>query len=197
MDGDHDSTPEVEAFDPATKRLRVAIAGASGFVGRAIRRELKDRFEIVALTRRASTSNRIEPDSDGVVWRTCDLFDDQSVSDAFADVDIVIYLVHSMSPQSRLTQGGFTDLDLVLAHNVRRAADRAGVRRIVFLGGLDADLDESRLSPHLASRREVGIVLRSAQDARPIARRTYVTSCKLQVASYELRAVARRALGAG
>ena len=123
---------------------------------------LKDHFDLVALTRRASSTDQVEPDSDGVVWRTCDLFDDQSVTAAFTDVDIVIYLVHSMSPQSRLTQGGFTDLDLVLAHNVRRAADRAGVRRIIFLGGLDADLDESRLSPHLASRREVGIVLRSA-----------------------------------
>ncbi len=148
-----------------SKRLRVAIAGASGFVGRAIRRELKDDFDIVALTRRASASSRNETDSEGVVWRTCDLFDDQSVSDAFTDVDIVIYLVHSMSPQSRLTQGGFIDLDLVLAHNVRRAADRAGVRRIVFLGGLDSDLDESRLSPHLASRREVGIVLKSGRAA--------------------------------
>ena len=146
-----------------SSRTRIAIAGASGFVGRALRRELADRFEIVALTRRASSPDGSEVDSDGVVWRTCDLFDVQSVESAFAGVDVVIYLVHSMSPQSRLNQAHFDDLDLVLADNVRRAADRAGVERIVFLGGLDADMDESRLSTHLASRREVGIVLGGAE----------------------------------
>ena len=163
MNPDQHSKDSTESVGANPSRIKVAIAGASGFVGRALRRELRDHFDLVALTRRASTPQSNEPDSDGVVWRTCDLFDDQSVTAAFADVDIVIYLVHSMSPQSRLTQGGFTDLDLVLAHNVSRAADRAGVRRIIFLGGLDADLDESRLSPHLASRREVGIVLDSAR----------------------------------
>ena len=116
----------------------------------------------MALTRRASSPGGSEVDSDGVSWRTCDLFDVQSVESAFAGVDVVIYLVHSMSPQSRLNQAHFDDLDLVLADNVRRAADRAGVERIVFLGGLDADMDESRLSKHLASRREVGIVLGGA-----------------------------------
>ena len=165
MDGDRDSELEAEAPEPGTKRQRVAIAGASGFVGRAIRRELKDRFEIVALTRRSSGSDKVEMDSEGVLWKTCDLFDEWDVSEALVDIDIVIYLVHSMSPQSRLTQGGFSDLDLVLAHNVRRAADRAGVSRIIFLGGLDADLDEGHLSAHLASRREVGIVLQSGKPS--------------------------------
>ena len=157
-----DESDSIATF-PGSRRPRVAIAGASGFVGRALRRELKDRFDIIALTRRASSPDRPEPDADGVSWRTCDLFDDRSLSEAFVDVDIVIYLVHSMSPQSRLTQASFSDLDLVLAHNVRRAADRAGVGRIVFLGGLDADLDEAKLSPHLASRREVGIVLKGGE----------------------------------
>ena len=67
MDGDHDSEPAAGASNPATKRLRVAIAGASGFVGRAIRRELKDRFEIVALTRRSSGSDTAELDAEGVL----------------------------------------------------------------------------------------------------------------------------------
>lgn len=137
----------------------MAIAGASGFVGRALRRELASRFDIVALTRRPSSSSRVEVDSDGVSWRACDLYDESSIAEAFAGVDVLVYLVHSMSPQSRLTQARFDDLDLVLAHNVRRAADRAGVSHVVFLGGLDAGLDDRHLSRHLTSRREVGIVL--------------------------------------
>lgn len=144
------------------RRVRVAIAGASGFVGRALRRELSRDFDVLALTRRPSNSDHPERDSDGVAWLSCDLFDETSVDAAFVGVDVVIYLVHSMSPQSRLTQARFDDLDLVLAQNVRRAADRAGVKRMVFLGGLDADLDDRELSRHLASRREVGEVLRES-----------------------------------
>ena len=147
------------------RRVRVAIAGASGFVGRALRRELARDFDVLALTRRPSSSNHPQRDSDGVAWRSCDLFDERNVDDAFTGIDVVVYLVHSMSPQSRLTQARFEDLDLVLAQNVRRAADRAGVKRIVFLGGLDAGLADSELSRHLASRREVGQVLQGADAA--------------------------------
>ncbi len=141
------------------RKTRVAIAGASGFVGRALRRALCRDFDVLALTRRPSAPDRTARDADGVEWRSCDLFDEETVVDAFAGVDVVIYLVHSMSPQSRLTQARFEDLDLVLAHNARRAADRAGVERVIFLGGLHAGLDEHELSRHLASRREVGQVL--------------------------------------
>ncbi|RPG13624.1 MAG: NAD-dependent epimerase/dehydratase family protein [Phycisphaera sp. TMED9] len=145
--------------DSEHPRLRVAIAGASGFVGRALRKKLAARFEVIGLTRRPSSSATTEPDSDGVEWRQCDLFDPESIEKAIAGADVVIYLVHSMSPQSRLTQARFDDLDLLLADNMRRAMDVAGTRHVVFLGGLGADQDPSILSRHLVSRQEVGAVL--------------------------------------
>ena len=145
--------------DSEHPRLRVAIAGASGFVGRALRKKLAARFEVIGLTRRPSSSATTEPDSDGVEWRQCDLFDPESIEKAIAWADVVIYLVHSMSPQSRLTQARFDDLDLLLADNMRRAMDVAGTRHVVFLGGLGADQDPSILSRHLVSRQEVGAVL--------------------------------------
>jgi len=64
-----------------------------------------------------------------------------------------IYLVHSMLPSARLTQASFEDLDLICADNFARAAKRAGVEQIVYLGGLLPQTEE--LSPHLASRLEV------------------------------------------
>lgn len=146
-------------IDETMRRPRIAIAGASGFVGRALRRRLADRFEVVALTRRPSQDAPAENDRDGVEWRQCDLFDSASIAAAIEGVDVVIYLVHSMSPQSRLTQARFDELDLVLADNMRRAMDAAGTAHIVFLGGLGAHLEESMLSRHLASRQEVGLVL--------------------------------------
>ena len=151
--------------DETTRRARIAIAGASGFVGRALRRRLADRFDLVALTRRPSNDASIATDEDGVEWRQCDLFDSASIATAIEDVDVVIYLVHSMSPQSRLTQARFDELDLVLADNMRRAMDAAGTSHIVFLGGLGAHQDESILSRHLVSRQEVGAVLGSGRAA--------------------------------
>jgi uncharacterized protein YbjT (DUF2867 family) len=59
-----------------------------------------------------------------------------------------------MLPSARLTQGRFQDLDLLLADNFGRAAARAGVGRIVYLGGL-VPREEAGLSAHLASRLEV------------------------------------------
>ena len=130
--------------------LTIAIAGAGGFVGRALRRELGRRFNIVALTRSLSRSPIEGEDEDGVTWRRCDLFDPDALADVLEDVDILIYLVHSMSPQSRLTQARFENLDLLLADNVRIATEKAGVRRIVYLGGLGKAEEGVKTSPNLS-----------------------------------------------
>ena len=138
---------------------KIAIAGAGGFVGRALRQELGNRFDIVALTRSLSRNPIEGTDEDGVSWRSCDLFDPDTLADVLKDVDILIYLVHSMSPQSRLTQARFENLDLLLADNVRIATEKAGVSRIVYLGGLGKANEGEQLSRHLESRREVGNTL--------------------------------------
>jgi hypothetical protein len=129
--------------------VRVAVAGATGFVGRALLPALADRAEVVGLCRREPPAGR-----DGVTWRRCDLFSLRETEAALAGVEVAYYLVHSMLPSARLTQGRFEDLDLLLADNFGRAAAQAGVRRIVYLGGL-LPHDDSALSAHLASRLEV------------------------------------------
>ena len=154
-----DQNSETPPTETPRRPMRVAIAGASGFVGLALRQRLAGSFDLVALTRRLSNPSSVTIDADGVEWRQCDLFDPDSIATAIDGVDLVIYLVHSMSPQSRLTQARFDDLDLVLADNMRRAMNRAGTSHIVFLGGLGAHQEPSMLSRHLVSRQEVGVVL--------------------------------------
>lgn len=130
----------------------VAIAGATGFVGEALRHALCDDFSVIGLTRspvRAEANAR----DDRVEWRHCDLFSLSAIETALAGVDVAIYLVHSMSPSARLVQGSFEDLDLLLADNFGRAARLAGVQQIVYLGGIIPE--ETRLSRHLESRLEV------------------------------------------
>ncbi len=103
------------------------------------------------------SDNRL--DETGVLWKRCDLFDPDDITRSLQDVDLLIYLVHSMSPQSRLTQARFDDLDLLLADNVRIATERAGVPHIAYLGGLGIDDGSVQRSRHLDSRYEVGQVL--------------------------------------
>lgn len=149
----------MDGEEKKSRRLRIAIAGASGFVGQALRDRLKDRCEIIALTRSETSITDRSTDHEGVQWRRCDLFDSDDITRSLEGVDLLIYLVHSMSPQSRLTQARFEDLDLLLADNVRIATERAGVRHIVYLGGLGVSDENVQRSRHLDSRYEVGQVL--------------------------------------
>jgi len=122
---------------PTPQKLTIGIAGASGFVGRSLISKLTDRHHVIGLTRRASM-----PPIQGV---TC-----------LAGCDVAVYLVHSMLPAARLTQGRFEDLDLLIADNFSRAAEQCGLKKIVYLGGL---IPEGELSRHLRSRNEVEIAL--------------------------------------
>lgn len=132
------------------KRPVVAVAGASGFVGSALLPALTGDFDVVALRRTPAT------ELPGVRWQRCDLFSLLQTERALEGADYAVYLVHSMLP-ARLTQARFEDMDFILADNFARAAARAGVKQILYLGGIIPD--DARLSRHLASRLEVERVL--------------------------------------
>lgn len=133
-------------------RARVVIAGASGFVGRALAPLLSESFHVVGLSRTPR-----EPGAGFDEYRACDLFSLKEAEEALRGAEYAVYLVHNMMPSARLTQGDFADLDVVCADNFARAAAAAGVKQIVFLGGLAPE--GHKLSKHLQSRREVEQVL--------------------------------------
>ncbi|MGB3542285.1 NAD-dependent epimerase/dehydratase family protein, partial [Rubrivirga sp.] len=138
---------------PDVGRTTVAIAGASGFVGTALRRALDDEYDLVGLTRSPNRAAR-KDEGDLTRWKHCDLYSPDDIEDGLEGAAVAVYLVHSMLPSARLTQGTFADLDLILADNFARAASRAGVKQIVYLSGL-LPKDKSDLSKHLRSRYEV------------------------------------------
>ena len=84
-----------------------------------------------------------------------DVLDAQSLEPALEGVHTAYYLVHSMG-----SAGSFEDQDRTAAKYFGDAAKKAGVRRIVYLGGLGDE--EEDLSAHLRSRHEVGHVLRES-----------------------------------
>ena len=131
--------------------MRIAIAGANGFVGRHLIDALlsQTNHQIVALTR-SSGARSLDA---RLTWQTCDLFSILQLEEALKGVDVAYYLVHSMSPNERLAQGTFEDFDLMLADNFARACRACGVRQIIYLGGIIPR--STKLSAHLASRLEV------------------------------------------
>ena len=129
---------------------KVLVAGASGFIGRAlIERLLQDEsLEIVGLSR-----SQLESHHPRLIWKKCDLYSLKDISLAMEGCTQAYYLVHSMLPSATLSQGAFYDYDLIMADNFVRAAERFKLEHIIYLGGMIPSTDD--LSWHLRSRLEV------------------------------------------
>ena len=126
--------------------MKAAVLGATGFVGRALVPELVRRGDEVA-----AVSRRPGPPSDGVRTFAADVTDERAVRRALDGAEVAFYLVHSLGSPD------FADVDRRAAASVVRAAEHAGVRQIVYLGGLGDDRPD--LSPHLRSRHETAQAL--------------------------------------
>jgi uncharacterized protein YbjT (DUF2867 family) len=127
--------------------MRVAIAGATGFIGSVLTSALvREGHDVTALTRRPADyagAGRAVP---------ADIDDAPSLRRALDGQDAAYYLVHSMAVRD------FAVRDRAGASAFAAAAAGAGLSQVIYLGGLGDDRDE--LSEHLRSRREVESVLR-------------------------------------
>lgn len=136
---------------------RVAIAGATGYIGgRLAPRLIADGYAVRCLVRSPDKlSGRTWVANPQLEVRQVDLADSSTLAAALAGCDAAFYLVHSMASAG----AGYASRDAHLAMQFAAAARQAGVKRLIYLGGLGetgADLSE-----HLASRREVEAALAS------------------------------------
>jgi uncharacterized protein YbjT (DUF2867 family) len=134
--------------------VRVLVTGATGYIGGRLIPELLARGHEVRALARTPAKLADRPWRDQVEVVRGDVFDPASLDRACEGMDAVHYLVHSMGGSG---DGDFASRDREAAANVRDAAARAGVQRLVYLGGLGDDAED--LSPHLRSRHEVGRTL--------------------------------------
>src|SRR4030095_11534543 len=132
----------------------ILLTGATGYIGGRLLRLLeKQGHRVRGLARRPKVLRQKADASTEVV--AGDLLDRSSLDTALRGIDAAYYLVHSMG-----SDGSFEEADRTAASNFGQAAKGAGVRRIIYLGGLGSD--EEGLSPHLRSRHEVGRILRES-----------------------------------
>ena len=141
-------------------RKTVLITGANGFIGRLLTQALLgEEVQLRCLVRKAGAA--LDKSIETVQG---DLLEPVTLPAVLAGVDTAYYLVHAMAGG----RAGFERRDREAAENFVRAAEKAGVRRVIYLGGLGETGDD--LSEHLKSRLEVADILRSGKFATTFLR---------------------------
>lgn len=137
-------------------RPLILVTGATGYVGgRLVPRLLQEEYRVRVMVRGGAQRLNGRPWSDQVDIAVGDVLDPQGLTVAMQGVEAAYYLIHSMRGNEE-----FGQRDIQAAQNFAQAAAAAGVKRIIYLGGL-GDPD-SELSEHLRSRQETGQALRQA-----------------------------------
>jgi len=159
----------------------ILLTGVTGYVGGRLAGRLEERGQRVrAMSRRPDHADHQTADTTESVYG--DALARESLDAAMAGVHTACYLIHSLGSGE-----DFEQLEQQAATNFADAAREAGVRRIVYLGGLG---DHPESSPHLRSRRRVGRILADAVPTIEFRASIIIGSGSL---SFELiRSLARR-----
>lgn len=131
----------------------ILVTGARGFIGSRLMDGLsKKGYTITGMSRKKIEQTK------NVKFVQADVFDVDSLTEAMRDIDTAFYLIHSMEGDS-VNWKDFSKRERIQATNFINAATKAGVKRIIYLGGLVND--SLALSRHMQSRKEVGEILAS------------------------------------
>ena len=141
------------------EKKRILVTGATGYIGgRLVPRLLASGYRVRCLARAPrKLADRPWADDPNVEIVAGDVADTEAVMEAMWGCEAAYYLIHSMMAAGDAYRRRDHDLALSFAN----AADRTGLGRIIYLGGLGETGDG--LSEHLSSRREVEKVLASGR----------------------------------
>ena len=171
---------------PATSRTNVLVTGVTGAIGAALAPRL------IAAGHRvrgfARDPARVAVAGLGDVVRG-DAVTGAGLAGALDGIDVAYFLIHSMESAAQTANGGFAAADRRAAAQFASAARAAGVRRVVYLGGLVPR--EPHLSPHLASRLEVEEALLGAAPEAVALRASIVIGARSRSFRFLVRLVER------
>ncbi len=131
--------------------MNILLTGATGYIGSKLKEKLlqDENVRLRLFVRNASKVKSSVASRVGVYEGST--FEKDSLRKALEGVDVAYYLIHSMG-----AKGDFEELDRISAENFREACIAAGVKRIIYLGGLGK---KETASKHLLSRIETGEIL--------------------------------------
>lgn len=131
----------------------ILVTGATGFIGSRLVQELSNRgYTLKAMSRRDLEGTK------NINFVKADVFNLEELYNALKGVHVAYYLLHSMEGSTGDWKE-FAKREKIQAQNFLKAATKAGVKRIIYLGGLVNETED--LSNHMKSRLEVGQILAS------------------------------------
>lgn len=138
------------------KKQTILLTGTTGYIGRRLKYQLLEdkTLQLKLLVRNASSLiDKVTKNTQIFEGST---FDKEVLAEAMQGVDVAYYLIHSLGHDN------YAELDRTSAKNFREAAIKAGVKKIIYLGGLGLINEDT--SEHLRSRIETGEVLSKQSD---------------------------------
>ena len=151
--------------------LKVLVSGASGFIGKKlVERLLKSNISVRAISR--NIENLSELKHDNLEKMEINALNYNELVNALNGIDVAYFLIHSMEGESN-NWTKFIELDKKIAKNFAMAATKNNVKRIIYLSGL-VSIPDREMSKHMASRKEVGEILKTSKAKVTIFRASVI-----------------------
>ena len=162
---------------------RVLILGGTGFIGKRLVSELTGRnIRLRLLVRNPSKVSAAILENRDIEIVKGDIVRGDGLKEAVRGIHTAYYLVHSMGSKSMFKSTDFTRMDKNAAENFVNSADSAGIKRVIYLGGLGEA--GKGLSGHLRSREEVAEILSSGRMHATVLRAAVIIGT--ESASFEM-----------